>query len=709
MTREIPKTVDSVAAGCDRVMFGCLVAIVAALPIVFNPAGNAYFESPKMALFRMALLVAVAACATKMVVTRRFTWIRTPLDWPLAALVASGAAATALALDRHVSFWGRLNRFDGLLHLVCYVVLFYVTVGVVRRRSQLRTLVGAFCAGAGMVSIVAVLERLGIHLFPSGGAEALDPTRASSTYGSPMYLAAYLSLAIPASLALLAYLAARGSGDGHSSSLPTSNATYALLALVAVESAALVASQGRAAWLGVGVAVAAMGALWLTWGPHEAWRPVLLAALLASALAAGVIAATAAVGQAPSGQSVAERARATAEPSSGTAFNRLYYWRMTLPMIASRPLFGYGLDSYLELFGRFRPADWYMKIKEDAVPDKPHNDLLQMAVGQGLVGLASYVAVLGALFWSGIRALRRARTPIQTYALIGLLGALIAYLVQLEFGFNVVGTAPLFWTAAGLAIAFAIGDERSARTVTLELPGPLGESGPIPGAIRPAMLLALAGLVVWATFGLGASIASDMYADAGDRALSQNDPAGAARFFHIAAGLSPAESRYPLLIAAARESSYLAFSQSSDAAAALEAAKTAARLDPYVTQPIFREASVYRAMGLRGDHGAFANAAVAYRRILRIDRYNADAYYNLGLTTFELGAAGPAEAILLRAARLRPDHERTYTALGDVYVKLGRLDDARAAFERALSINSRSLYARDQLSRLSTSTPSGAR
>src|SRR5207302_885757 len=68
-----------------------------------------------------------------------------------------------------------------------------------------------------------------------------------------------------------------------------------------------------------------------------------------------------------------------------TGAARLHVWRDTLGLVAARPLFGWGPDTFGLVFGRFVTGDW----EPGVTFDRAHNLVLDLWAAQGLVGLAA--------------------------------------------------------------------------------------------------------------------------------------------------------------------------------------------------------------------------------------------------------------------------------------------------------------------------------
>ncbi len=97
--------------------------------------------------------------------------------------------------------------------------------------------------------------------------------------------------------------------------------------------------------------------------------------------------------------------------------------------------------------------------------------------------------------------------------------------------------------------------------------------------------------------------------------------------------------------------------------------------------------SMYNALGaFYARHGRYADAAVQFERVVALTPDNARGYTNLGGMLTQLREWPRAFAALEKATVLSPD-DRTWSNLGTAYFRQGRLADAAAAFERAISLS----------------------
>lgn len=123
---------------------------------------------------------------------------------------------------------------------------------------------------------------------------------------------------------------------------------------------------------------------------------------------------------------------------------RGYIWKKTALIIKEHPVFGGGPGSFAALFQPYNEGYQAASGTNDIV-DFPHNDFLMVAACTGLVGLGLYLAFLVSLAVRCVKAARRSGV------LLIFLAGMAGYLAYSAFVFSIAIVSPLFWVLAGLA------------------------------------------------------------------------------------------------------------------------------------------------------------------------------------------------------------------------------------------------------------------
>lgn len=241
---------------------------------------------------------------------------------------------------------------------------------------------------------------------------------------------------------------------------------------------ALVMSVSRGAWLGMvaGVLVILYLGLRRSWY-HEPARRVFLDVLAVLALVA-LLAAFVAVVRVP------ELANAVGSVSAGEgAIGRATLWRDGLDLVSDYPFTGSGLGSTMMVYST------YGRLLHVGFITHMHNLFVQIAVEQGVFGLAAFLGLLALGAWSVLRATSPAcATPVFGYAAGAALAALVVH------GMTDVGAySSLLAVVMFLPIGFAVG--------AAGLAGSEGPSGSpvrlwVPVALAMALVPVLVVLVV---------------------------------------------------------------------------------------------------------------------------------------------------------------------------------------------------------------------
>ncbi|MDJ0866074.1 MAG: O-antigen ligase family protein, partial [Myxococcota bacterium] len=146
-----------------------------------------------------------------------------------------------------------------------------------------------------------------------------------------------------------------------------------------------------------------------------------LALVVALVLAAGLAGLTTGPGR-----ELARHARARAERALAPEREpRSELWRLGASMFAAHPGLGVGLDAFQLAYPAHQSPDSW-RFRPDQAPRHAHNEILNVAATQGLVGLAA-VALLGLGCWRAARRALRERDAADALACCAGLAAFVVH------------------------------------------------------------------------------------------------------------------------------------------------------------------------------------------------------------------------------------------------------------------------------------------
>jgi tetratricopeptide (TPR) repeat protein len=245
-----------------------LLALVLA-PMFFNVYSQRVFEPDKISLIRTLALFGLVAGVLKLAETwgmaRAQTpapspWWRTPLVWPVLALMAAYLLSTALSVTPRQSFWGSYQRLQGTFTMLSYMVLFFIIFNTLRRPQQWQRLQYTIILVSLPIALYGVVQHYHLDPLPWGG----DTTkRVAANMGNSIFLAAYLIMAVPLTLERLMQ-AIRTMLLDEQGSMTDALAAGALFFILVIQGLAILFTQSRGPWIGLAMGLYVFGLLVLT-------------------------------------------------------------------------------------------------------------------------------------------------------------------------------------------------------------------------------------------------------------------------------------------------------------------------------------------------------------------------------------------------------------------------------------------------------------
>ncbi|MGG2109350.1 O-antigen ligase family protein [Lysinibacillus pakistanensis] len=137
------------------------------------------------------------------------------------------------------------------------------------------------------------------------------------------------------------------------------------------------------------------------------------------------------------------------ERAMAAGSGRVYIWSKGVDLIKERPLFGYGIDTFMYNFPHYSIDARAGMYDENTIIDKPHSIYVGWLYGTGLLGFICVIVLLAMSLFNPLRAVIKSNQSI-----IWILGiAWAAYLIQALFNDSLPGTSAVMWAIAGIGLA----------------------------------------------------------------------------------------------------------------------------------------------------------------------------------------------------------------------------------------------------------------
>ncbi len=432
-----------------RVRQVVLVAVVVAVPSLFDPSTVDIDDLPRLVLLVVAAVLVLAVWAVDATWNGwRLRRLVNGLQWVLLAIVLWFGVTTLTSAEPRQSFLGRHGSYEGFILIAALAVL-TCALAESFRSDALPALFRVVVASIVPPLVYGAIQFYGFDIHKGSSLDFVQWHSSFhnvfSSYGNPNHFGGLLATVLP-----LGVVTAVVSGKRW--------LRVTVWAWVAVALVLLLQTAARGAWLGalVGGAVLVVGLL-----------PRLRASARTAGLVAGVALVAAVALIAGGSRFLGAKAAALLQFGSGSSVSQRYgYWSAAIHLGLHHPLVGTGPDTYAVTYAQYQSASLAKILGSTFFVNSAHNIFLSWLANEGIPGFVLIVLLLlfalawGARAWLSWRARPDAPDagaddvplPPETrrYLVAGLLAALVAYFVQASFDVEQVGTLFMLFTVLGL-------------------------------------------------------------------------------------------------------------------------------------------------------------------------------------------------------------------------------------------------------------------
>ena len=684
------------------------VLLLIVVPLGLNLWGQHPFVLPKVLLLRtLVWLLATLTFVDCWLYGRSLhrDLQANPLLGAVGLLALVLVVTTATAVNWRLSLWGSVERGQGVLTLLTYLLLFLLAANYCRSFVHARSLLVWLVFTAVPLVIISGLQAVGLDPF-GFVSDARSPIYA--TLGRANFLGAYLVMLTPLTLAFVLLTKETTStapttisenvGDAPAATslqwlfTQVGNGRLGWLLLLLAELFIIGLTMARGAWLATLFALSLFVLLW--WCPQlpRFWRWV-------GGIAVGFLFVSGPILVWVQGQA-----------QVGSTAARVAIWQGTLTLIGQRPLLGYGADSLGIIFPAVYAPELVYYQGRDYFVDRAHNLLLDWAVVAGLPGLLAFSFLLVLFVVVMMRALRQPLPMWRRGWLIAILAAVLGNVANNLVSFDVTPTGIVSWFLMGVGVALTL--------PPVALPTrPVGKQSFGRWVVSVLLLLGV-GALIWLGNGrlLSADVAmhkATLHGQAGhwDKAATAAEQAvdqwPFAPTYHLqlsqiywqrAAAEPMAADHWLEEAEIALETAVQLHPQDANLWLQLAQFYTASAQEYGRNRQSLANHAYQQALTLAPNHAIIYTAAgrayleandletavTLLRQAVKLDASNGQAYIYLGAAELAVGRLTIARDDYLEAVRLLPQSGAAYAGLAESYWQLGQRQAAWQATERAL-------------------------
>jgi tetratricopeptide (TPR) repeat protein/O-antigen ligase len=338
--------------------------------------------------------------------------------------LADSAFATATSIAPRLSLWGSYERLQGLYTTSAYLVIFFSIVALLRTEEQLERLLTTALVVSFPISLYGIIQHFGIDPVLWGEDSS---QRVISTFGNPIFAAAFLIMVVP--LTLYRLLEAGRAAMRHESSGThpiLHNSLFPLLrfaiysVLLSAQLRCIFLTQSRGPWLGLLSGLLLFAVLWTL--VHRRWRWAMF--ITGSGFIIALLFAVIALPHSPLTfvREVPYLGR-FARVVEGTGQVRILIWQGAVQLITANPVhtvIGYGPETMLVAsYPHYSPALSQVEHRT-AFPDRSHNETFDVLVTTGLVGFTIHFLLFTSLFYYGLKGTGLIHSSAERRVFLGL-------------------------------------------------------------------------------------------------------------------------------------------------------------------------------------------------------------------------------------------------------------------------------------------------
>ena len=670
----------------NKAIEATIIILIISTPLVFYPYLVRIFNPPKELLSTVLTIIGLMLWKLKMVSEEEVKITRTPLNLPVLAFMA----ICVLSL-----LWSN-SPMVSLLELPLFLagpMLYIIVVNNIKGEHQINRLLTALLIISSLLGIYGIFQYNGID-FAFWKAN-IGRQQVFGLFGNVNYFAEYLIVPLP--LAISLFFAAR-------------NKTSKILLLVGILAmgGSLILTFTRGSYLAIGISSIFIFFLYLTSrgkGFIKEHKKIFIFILALIILVTFLFVLPNPLNEPGTVISKIKGRISISQFTSGSSLKRREaIWGFTILIIKDHPLLGSGLGTFkynsLNYQAQFFDQGENRSLYPYGIADKVHNEYLQLGAEIGILGLGIFLWLIITCFNYGIKLLKRLKDKYKQGIIIGLMGGVVAVLIDAIFGFplHLPATLVLFWLFIGLIVSLNHSENHTGQKVKTirvkEIRSKTKGDGIESNIYRfkPLLYLIIILLSLFLCVMVACPFVSQVYEFYGVGYAKKAEYDTAARNFQEALRWNPYFGMvyYNLGQIISKKGIYT------------PAIENFEKAEKYMDHPDLpgRLAYLYLKKGQVDKAIVKLKQAISYQKT---EKSMVPLYTDLGNNYMRVGRYKPAEIAFKKAIKINPKYMNAHHGLAGAYLRQNKIDNALEELQKVIELapdSQEAKYARDIIQKI---------
>ncbi len=418
-----------------------IIALVILVPVVFYPRLVRVFNPPKELTFEILVIICLMFWTFKMISREKIKFIRSTLDFPVLAFMAICTLSLLWSDSPYITL-------KELPFFLAGPLLYFIITNNINNEKQINRIIKAMLIIGGLFGIYGIFQYNNMDFF-SFWQGNVGRQKVFGLFGNVGYFAGYLMFPLPIAIALF---------------FVSKNKIKKILLLIGVLAmgGALLVTFTRGSYLALGISSIFMFLLFLSSRGiffikenKKIFIVILIAILITTFL---FVIPNPLNKQGTVISKIKSRISITQLSKDSSLKRREAIWGFSTLMIKDHLLLGSGLGTFkyntLRYQAKFFDQGQNRKIYPYGIADKAHNEYLQLGAELGIIGLGIFLWLIISYFGYGVKKLKSIKDKYKLGIVIGLMGSMVAFLVDGLFWFplHLPTNTAMFWLILGLTI-----------------------------------------------------------------------------------------------------------------------------------------------------------------------------------------------------------------------------------------------------------------